>query len=233
MSLPPLEWTEAAVEAAEVIPQAESIPWEDPRLPVVRALLLTVGQAVGAPRRFYQRLPLQGGLSDPLGFAVLLGAVGLAGPLCWQLLWPGAADGLVLGRLCQKLLPTADFLQLSGVFLLLPLIVAGEQFIFSFFLAAAGRFFRGDFTFEAAFRLSAYAHAAFIFSLVPWLGSWLAGLYHLVLLVLGLKEARQLSFWQAAATPVLAFLLLVMLLVVVLLLAGFMFFWSFWRLLFT
>lgn len=224
MSLPPLDWTEAAPES----PAAAAIPWENGELPVLTAMGRTIFEINWRPRLFFQRLPSEGGLSDPLGFALLLGSLGLLAPFCWQLLWPEAADGLILSKILEKLTaPPADALVLVVFFFLIPLVVAGEQFFLSLFLAAAGKLLRKDFTFEAAFRLLAYSNAAFVFSLIPWVGFWFAGVYHFVLLIQGLHWNQQYSYWQILVILLLSLFLQFLAFSVVLLLVGAWLFWSF------
>ena len=229
MSLPPLNWAETE---AEPVVAVATIPWEDPDLPLVSAWWRTAFQIIRRPQQFFRQLPLQGGLADPLGFALLLGSLGLWASLCWQLLWPEATSGLILSRILENLTEQqANPLVLVGFFFLIPLVVVGEQFFLSLLLAAAGKLVKRDFTFEGAFRLLAYSNAAFIFNLIPWVGFWLGSLYHFVLLIKGFYYSQSFSLWQILGVLLLTLVMQTVIFLLVLLLAGVWIFWSFWSLL--
>lgn len=204
----PLNWTESKSEEQDAAPAAEPIPWENPELPLVTALGVTIKEILLRPAAFFQKLSLQGGLSAPLNFALIVGSWGILASLYWhffQLLffkqkgfWP--ADWI----LKSMQLGPAIFV---GISLLAPLLVALNQYLGSLLLYWALRITgRRRATFEATFRVTAYANAAMIVTCLPVLGGVLAYLWNLILLIKGLRRVFDLSTLGASLIILLTWL---------------------------
>lgn len=230
MSLPPPEWSETEPAAREEAP----VPWENPELASLPALGLTLWQLLTRPRRFFHRLSWDGDLGDPLGFALVLGSLGLLASLSWHLLQVGPGSNPLLNNLLGKVLgDEPELLVLAGVLLGLPLVVAAEQYFSSFCLYAAGRLFEPAFTFRRAFRILAYAHAALVFSLLPWVGGLASGAYSLILVLTGLQTTGFYSWGRSAAVLLVSLFLQSLLLLLAFLLAGAWLVGRFWFSLFS
>jgi hypothetical protein len=191
----PLNWTELESEQQDAAPAAEPIPWEDPESPLLIALIGTIKEILFRPAAFFRQLSLQGGLSAPLNFALIVGSWGILASLYWQFFqllffkqkgfWP--ADWLL-----QSLqLGPAIFI---GISLLAPLLVALNQYLGSLLLYWALRIAgKRRATFEATFRVTAYANAAMIVTCLPVLGGIFAYLWNFILLIKGLGRVFDLS----------------------------------------
>lgn len=227
MSLPPADWvSEIAVAPDEEL--ATPVPWEDGQQSTLRALLATLGHILASPRRFFTSLPPTGGLGEPLGFVLLVGTTGLLSLLVWQVVLEGMVAGPLPENFVAAYLSAFEDNQtlIFGLVLLTPLYVVITQFLFSIFLFAGLRLVGpAETSFEAVFRVAAYAQAPAVLCLVPWIGGVVARFWHLFLLVFGLAQTLQLSKGKALLALVLAILLLCLVLFFLLLLLGFLGLW--------
>jgi hypothetical protein len=205
MSLPPVDWVEEALEMP--LPAPKPVAWENPELSSLPALLTTLGRVLWQPKRFFADLPLSGGLGEPLGFALVVGTLGVLSTLIWQLIlegglsvtMPAVALSQHLGNILQ------DPKVVVGIFLLTPLLVALGQFFLSLCLLGAVRLTGPeDTTFEAVFRLVAYAQASAAVCLIPWGGAFLAAVLNFLLVLIGLSKKFNFSIFKALFTLLLA-----------------------------
>ena len=127
--------------------------------------------------------PARPGLGWPLGYALILGTLAAALNALWSRLvgFPGPASS---GDLAS-------------------LVAAPVQVAVSLFVGAAVLHFclwvlRGTSAgYTGTFRVLAYAQAAGIWSLVPWLGLPLGVIWSLVVMIAGLAAAHRTSRWRA------------------------------------
>ncbi len=169
-------------------------PWERrDRFGLLNALYLTIKDVLMAPGRFFHRMPSHVGVIQPLLFAILLGVLGTF--IVWMY-------SLVSSSLQMALF--GDFsngrgsLGLFFLFLTSPLWVAVGVFVHAglthgvLLLLGGGRL-----GFEATFRVAAYSEATSIILLVPLCGSWLAIVWSLVILIIGLNNIHETEPWKA------------------------------------
>ncbi|OPX19402.1 MAG: hypothetical protein BZ151_09455 [Desulfobacca sp. 4484_104] len=202
----PVDWVEN--DAGETYAPAlrVSIPWEDPELPVLVALFRTIRMILSRPGEFFQHLEPQAGLGAPLGFALILGTIGLLTSGYWQLI-----QLLVIGKM-GSWLSLAVFKSFNigpkivvGVALLVPLLVVITQFVRSLFLQLALLLVGGrDPSFGAAFRVIAYSHAPLVATFIPFLGGMVASLWCLILEFKALVRVFGLSSLWAVVALLLA-----------------------------
>ena len=89
--------------------------------------------------------------------------------------------------------------------MLTPLLVALGQFILSICLLGAVRLTGSEkYTFESVFRVAAYAQAPAVICLIPWGGAFIAALWNIVLLVIGISKKFGSSAFKAVFTLFLA-----------------------------
>lgn len=229
MSLPPVDWL-PEVDTASDWPTSVPVAWEDGEKFSLPALLTTLRAILFHPRRFFASLPRRGDLSEALGFVLLVGSTGILGLFLWQAVLAGNILGPApAGMLGTFLAALQDDRRLVlGLVLLTPLYVALAQFLFSGFLLVAVRLTGSTGTsFTAVFRVVAYAQAAAVLCLVPWVGGVAARLWHLALIIFGLTQALRLSMGKAILTLVLTILLLAFCFFLLLLLLGFLGLWRF------
>jgi hypothetical protein len=197
-------------QESEMGSERSGAPWENrSENGFVWGACRTFKEVLFSPAAFFRRLSFNGGLGEPLAFGLLVGAVGNMFGLFWPVvmvsggLFPfGAA---VLGQLGAGL-----------IFLILvvavPICVTLSMFIYSAILHLLLLMVRGGKNgFEATFRVVAYSQAAQMWELVPVIGSWIGGVWRLVIQVVGLREIHGVSYLRI----IVAFLLPVAFLVVV------------------
>ena len=190
--------------------------WEDrSRTGFMWSFVQTLKEALFSPTAFFRKLTFSGGLGEPLAFGLLVGAVGNMFGLFWPAMMVSWGvfpfGGGVLAHLSAGL-----------IFLILvvavPICVTLSMFVYSAILHVLLLVVRGGKNgFEATFRVVAYSQAAQAWELIPLLGSWIGGVWQLVVQVIGLREIHGVSYLRiiiAFLLPV-AFLFVVIIAVVV------------------
>ena len=213
---------EAGQESGEE-PIRNGAPWENrSETGFAKGIYRTFKEALFSPATFFRGLTFNGGIGEPLAFGLLIGAVGNMFGVFWSVLL--MSGGLlpfgeaIFGHLTVGLIflvmvvavPVSVTLSLiiySGILHLLLLIVGG-----------------GKNRFEATFRVVAYSQAAQALDLIPVVGSWIGGIWQLIIQVIGLREIHNISYlkvFMAFLLPVgIIFLLMMMALVPLLIYLG-------------
>lgn len=199
MSLPPDSWTEHLLEN-QTPQETNLVEWENPEISTPKAFVATLRRVLLAPKKFFECLPLSGGLGEPLGFTLLVGTIGVLSSLLWQLLlegdfsesMPAVAFSKQLGNLIN------DPRVIIGIFLLTPFLVALGQFFLSMCLLWAVRLTGpGKNSFESAFRVVAYSQAPAVVCLIPSAGALVAAVWHLIILIIGISKKFDASYIKA------------------------------------
>ena len=228
MSLPPNSWTEDMVE--NPMPQAtDLVEWENPEWSSLMAFVTTLRRVLLTPKEFFANLPLTGGLGEPFAFALLVGTTGLLGSLLWQLIIEGNFSETMPVVAFSKQIGNVinDPRVIIGIFMLAPFLVALGLFFLSICLFWAVRLTgQEQNTFESVFRLAAYSQAPAVICLIPWGGAFIAAVWHLVILVLGIAKKFSSSVLKAIFTLFLAMVFQGLLLFLFLLLIGVLGLWS-------
>jgi hypothetical protein len=195
-------------------PAGGGTPWERrAQIGFVTAVIDTTREVITGPSAFFRSMPVKGGIGSPLGYGVIVGYIGLvAQNLYWAIFRSvlGSGFGSLGGRSeWERLAATMQ----SGVGLLIEIIFGPAIVTVGLFLSAGivhlllmllgGA--RRDF--EATFRVACYAEAPAVFSLLPFCGGIVAGIYRLVLYIIGLAEAHQIGKGTSAAAVLLPLLL--------------------------
>lgn len=181
----------------------------------VRGLYHTFKGVLFSPVSFFKGLAFSGGLGEPLAFGLLAGAVGKMFGFFWPVMMVSGGlfpfKGAILGQLSSGL-----------IFLILvvavPICVTLSMFIYSAILHLLLLMVRGGNNgFEATFRVVAYSQAAQAWELLPVVGSWIGGIWQLVVQVIGLREIHGVSYSRiiVAFLLPLAFLFVVIIAVVI------------------
>jgi hypothetical protein len=191
------------------------IPWDDrARLGFATALVDTTVQVLRAPSDFYRRMRPTGGVGAALAYAVIVAYVGFVATLLYDWIFqavmgtqppvlPGMgpeferAFALMQGgggRILQLVL--APFGLAAGV-----LIGAGLNHLTLMLLSGANR------GFEATFRVSAFANAVNVISLLPLCGQLVAAVWLVVVTIIGLSVVHGISWRKATAAVLLPFVL--------------------------
>jgi hypothetical protein len=150
------------------------------------------------PMEFFAAMPTSGGHGRPLVFAMILGFIGTVGAVVWQMLFSGLGMMISGGEGVGG--PEVAIMGgvMIGFVIFSPLLIAIGLYIGAAVIHVLLMIFRGaGGGFEATFRVIAYTSSTQLFALVPILGGMVAGLYALVLLILGLPKAHNTDTWRA------------------------------------
>lgn len=188
-----------AVQAA-VIPGTgrSKTAWEDERTQwTFGGLLATLKGSLFKPSEFFRTMNVTGGLTGPMLYAMIVGMAGIMMLYFWQIAlrdtYPAGLSSSLQGAHMFSgvgmgvMAVVTPFAIIAGLFLgsgmlhLLLLMVRGSK--------------NG---FEATFRVVAYAYGSNIFMAVPFCGGFLAALWNIVVVIIGLKEAHGTSGGKAA-----------------------------------
>jgi len=189
------------IEAAPVSMQREKTPWEDRESRgFFSGLFSTLKEVLFRPSGFFKRMPVTGGLTDPLLYALILGMAGLIFSYFWQILIQGAMQGVMIPGM--KSVPTQNLFQGIGMAVLAflsPFLIILGLFISSGILHVCLMLVRGARSgFEATFRVAAFGYSPYIFLVIPFCGSFIAAVWVVVLAIIGLREAHETTGGKAA-----------------------------------
>ena len=178
----------------------ERTAWEDRETKgFFTGLVRTMNDVLLHPADFFKKMPVTGGLTDPLLYALIIGMVGLMFSYFWQILsrdtmqnmmpglQAGSGQSLLQGTGLALLAFLSPFLIIAGLFL-----SAGLLHVCLLMLKGAKH------GFEATFRTVAYGYSANILMVIPFCGGFLAALWALTLYIIGLREAHETTGGKAA-----------------------------------
>lgn len=184
-------------------------PWEDRATNgFFNGLFKTVKDVLFSPSAFFKKMPVTGGLTDPLLFAMIIGTVGMLFLSLWDLVLhdsmrsfitpemrnaagQGMPDGIAspLGTVMIPFLLIVWLFIVSGMLHLFLMMVRGEK---------AG--------FEATFRVVCYSVSPFLIMVIPFCGMLIAMLWVLTLTMIGLRDAHETTGGKATAAVLFPFL---------------------------
>ncbi len=158
--------------------------------------LATIRAVLFSPRAFFSNFPTDGPLREPVLFVLLVGTV--TGVL-------GAVVALVSNVVTGGV--GADDLQAAVVEGLLFAVLSpvGVAVAAGVYLLSIRTFVGKVADFPQAYRIVAYAYAAFVFAWVPVLGSVAISYALLVLMGIAIKEVYETSFLTAVITALVGF----------------------------
>lgn len=181
-------------------PDSALTPWERREAAFPSDLLGSWWESLASPLRFYGRLDWEDGWARPLLYYLLFGVAGQLLFLLWQ--GGGTGGGGVAPYLRDLGVPAAEadvfLFFLSPFVALLSLAVTAAMVHLGVLLLAPER--RGI---RATARAACYTSGPAVLQAVPWVGTLVAGLWTLFLLVVGMSRAHRVSLWRAAAAALL------------------------------
>lgn len=190
-----------AGSAAGTQPEA-GLPWEHRRqLGFFKAYFETVSVLLMKPSEAFTLMKREGGLTDPLLFALIGGSVGTLASMLFQI---GLQSLLGLGGSNNVLNvfgtgAVITFLVLSPLFMALGMFVgSGILHLFLMILGGANR------PFETTFRVFCFSSgAAYLFSIIPFCGGYVTPIYDIVLQCIGLSRAHETTTGKAVLAVLL------------------------------
>lgn len=183
-----------------VEPVRPGLPWEagdTARSPV--GALRTISTVLLSPSRAFLDMRRTGGIGDPLLYVVLVGTVGAATGLLWQMLVSGWFDSLGMPAEFRGM--AASEATLGMMLMLSPLFVVVTTVISAAIYHAMLLMFGGaPQPFETTFRVVCFASgSSYVLQIVPVCGGILAGLWAVVITIIGLRDAHGVTGLRAAA----------------------------------
>ena len=195
-------------------PGPQGIPWDDrERLGFASALIETTKQILAQPVAFFRAMPTSGGIGSPLLYAVIMGWLGIVAAGFYSALFNSVVgSGMAAFGESPEFAQALNLAQSWGGFLV--------QVVFGGVMVAIGVFiFSGIFhvmllilggahrDFEATFRVVSFAEAPYVLALIPFCGGFVAGVWWIVLAVIGLTHAHEITGGKAIAAVLLPLVL--------------------------
>jgi len=182
------------------------------------ALIETTKEVLTGPGGFFGRMPVTGGIGSPLLYGVILGYLGILIQAVYSSILQlvgGFGAGAFSGGPFGDQPELARFMEIfegwGGIIgqvvfgpfsIVIGLFVAaGIIHLMLLLLDGAGQ------GFEATFRVLCFSHAANVLAVVPLCGGFLAGVYGIVLWIIGLAAAHRIPAWKAAVAVLLPIVL--------------------------
>ncbi len=189
------------VEPASIAPGREKTPWEDrENKGYFTGFFTTLKNAAFHPSEFFRRMQVTGGLTDPLLYALIIGMAGLMFSYIWQIPLQSSMQGVMMpgmravsGQHVMQGIGMAALAFVSPFLVILWLFISSG--ILHLFLVLVKGARAG---FEATFRVAAYSYSANIFLILPLCGGLIAGVWAIVLTIIGLREAHETTGGRAA-----------------------------------
>ncbi|MBW2709695.1 MAG: YIP1 family protein [Deltaproteobacteria bacterium] len=191
--------------------ETDGIPWEKrDDLGLLNGIFLTLKKALFEPGVLFRSRNYPDGFNEPLAFGLLVGGLGDMLAFFWPVI-----------LFSFGILPFGDsvFRHLTGIWLFLtlmvriPLAVILNMFFYSGILHLMLRMVRGGKGgYQSTFRVVAYSQAALAWNIIPFVGSWIATVWKLVIQVIGLHEIHHISYTRvmvAFLLPVFIFFALI------------------------
>jgi hypothetical protein len=174
--------------------EAEATQW------TFGGLVTTLKGSLFNPSEFFRTMNVAGGLTGPMLYAMIVGMAGIMLLYFWQIVlrdtYPASLSSSIQG--------TAGINMFTGVSMgvmavVTPFLIIAGLFLGSGMLHLLLLMVRGSKNgFEATFRVMAYAYGSNIFMAVPFCGGFIAALWNIVVVIIGLKEAHGTSGGKAA-----------------------------------
>ncbi len=173
----------------------EYCPWEDQEhLGFLQGITQTIKQSLFSPNDFFARLPHEGGLLNPLLYALIVGTVGTMIAYTWSLALGHSITSVIV--LSKGKAVAVGFLVPLLVFM--GIVVSAILLHVSLFLVGGAKE-----DFEATFRVVCYSQATDLFAVLPIIGGVIGLIWKIYITVVGLREVHGISTGRS----VLAFIL--------------------------
>ncbi len=190
-------------------------PWEmRDSLGLWSALFQTVKEVLLSPEKLFKEMQLGQGQREPLAFGVLTGSVGSMFSFFWQILMVGlgimSVTPPIFGHFGMGVIFLIMFLCLPLMMLIGLYIMSGVTHVLLIIVGAAKN------GFEATFRVVCYSHAAQLIGLVPIVGGWVAGIWQIIIQIIGLKEIHETSYLRVIMAFLIPLFVFVLILVAIL-----------------
>ncbi len=178
----------------------EKTPWESREAHgFFGGLLKTLNESLFRPSGFFRKMPVTGGLTDPMLYALIIGMIGLMFYYFWQILFKSAIQHMIPGVQAAAGQHLFQGIGLAILAFLSPFLIILGLFVSAGILHVCLMMVKGAKNgFEATFRVVAYGYSTYFFLIIPVCGGLLYGVWAIVLNIIGLREAHETSGGKAA-----------------------------------
>ncbi|MBI4918027.1 MAG: YIP1 family protein [Acidobacteria bacterium] len=196
------------------------IPWEQPGYPALEGLYETTKLFLTAPQEAFRRMPVVGELGRPLGYAILLGWIGIIAGQAYQIALGGTMRSWMAPfSQGQDLHVGVGFnvaMMVSAPLLILIAVFVGAAILHLFLMLVGGN----NAGFSATTRVVCYANCTAVLQIIPLCGGVVAAIWTIVLEVIGLAIAHRTSQGKAAAAVLIPIVLCCVCVAVIFAIAG-------------
>ncbi|MFA5794596.1 MAG: YIP1 family protein [Candidatus Brocadiia bacterium] len=182
-------------------PQASTQPkqlmWDDEG-PFFTKIINTWKMTMFSPIKFFSAVKLTG-MGKPLIYALIFGVTGSILNAVWQLLMTKLNIPMFGNQLkFLELFNISPEIYSAAMIVLSPILIIMSLFIWGGILHLSLMILGGTKNgFEATFRSLCYSYSPFILCLLPICGVIVAGIWMIVLVIIGLRETHQSPTWKA------------------------------------
>ncbi len=182
--------------------QRHGAPWENrSELGLWQGIFQTLKAALFSPETLFSSLTFKGGIREPLAFGLLIGSIGGMFSFFWQFLMLSGGLFYLLQSIFGQV---AMGLFFFVVIIIVPIFVTLVLFLYSSILHILLLIVRGGKNgYEATFRVVSYSQAAQAWSLIPFIGGFIGGIWQLIIQIIGLRVIHETSYLRI----ILAFLI--------------------------
>lgn len=188
--------------SAQAATPETGLPWEHRHeLGFLRAFVDTASMLLTKPNEAFVMMKREGGLTDPLLFALIGGCAGTIVSALFQI---GFQSVLGVGG-SNNVVTMFGMGAVVGFLLLTPLFMAAGIFIGSAILHLCLMLLGGaNKPFETTFRVFCFScGAAYLFSIIPFCGGYITPIYNVVLNCIGISRAHETTMGKAVLAVLL------------------------------
>jgi len=190
-------------------PERLKTAWENrEEIGFFQGLFRTMKDTLFTPTAFFKRMPVSGGLTDPLLYALIIGMAGLMIHYFWNILLYNSMQDFMVSEVRTAAGHTmVEGLRSPYTAMITPFLLIFWLFAVSGALHLVLLLVRGALAgFEATFRVIAYGVSPFVLLIVPFCGMPIAGLWVMTIAIIGLKEAHGTTGGKAAFAVLFPFI---------------------------
>lgn len=169
---------------------------------------MTVREVLFSPSAFFKKMPVTGGLTDPLLFAMIIGMAGLIFLSVWDHLLHDSMQSFMTPEMrsaAGRGMP--DSIASPFGALLMPFLLIMWLFVVSGMLHLFLMLVRGEKAgFEATFRVVSYSISPFLIMVIPYCGTPITMFWMLTLAMIGLRDAHETTGGKATLAVLFPFL---------------------------
>ena len=173
--------------------QRHGTPWENrSELGLWQGIFQTLKAVLFYPETLFRSLTFNGGIREPLAFGLLVCSIGSMFGFFWQFLTLSEGVSSILQSVFGQV---AVGLFFFIIILIVPIFVILFLFVYSGILHILLLIVRGGKNgYEATFRVVFYSQAAQVWSLIPFVGGFIGGIWQLIIQIIGLRVIHETSY---------------------------------------